>query len=121
MIDLFQPDGGLRFPIMNADIFVNRPDQIRNASECPPSNPFPGQFSEPSFDHVQPGRIHRREVEMKTLVFGQPLFDDRVGMRSIVIQDQTKITAAGHCQQPRKSAPEKPAGAKNPPAPTKSQ
>jgi integrase len=34
-------------------------------------------------------------MEMKTRVFGQPLFDDRVGMRSIIIQNQMKITAAG--------------------------
>ena len=80
---------------MNLDIFANRPDQFRNAGESPPANPFPRQFSEPSFDHVQPGRTRRREMEMKTRVFGQPLFDDRVGMRSIIIQNQMKITAAG--------------------------
>jgi len=95
LVDLFHPDEGFRFLIMNLDIFANRPDQFRNAGECPPANPFPCQFSEPSFDHVQPGRTRRREMEMKTRVFGQPLFDDRVGMRSVIIQDQMKITAAG--------------------------
>jgi hypothetical protein len=91
LIDLLHPDERFRFLIMNLDIFANRPDQFPNAGESPPANPFPRQFSEPSFDHVQPGRTRRREMEMKTRVFGQPLFDDRVGMRSIIITDRNLL------------------------------
>jgi hypothetical protein len=96
LINLLHPDKGFRLPIMESNIFFDRLDQIGDAGEGSPSNPFPGQFSEPSFDHVQPGRTRRREVEMETRVFGQPLFDDRVGMRSIFIQDQMKFMAAGN-------------------------
>ena len=95
LINLLHPDKGFRFPIMESNVFFDRFDQIRDAAKCPPANPFPGQFSEPSFDHVQPRRTRRREVEMKTRVSEQPRFDDRVGVRSIVIQDQMKILAAG--------------------------
>ena len=95
LIDLFHPDERFRFPVVNTDIFVHRFDQIRHALECPPSNAFPGQFGEPAFDHVQPGRTRRREVQMETRVCGEPLFDDRVGMCPIVIQDQMKFTATG--------------------------
>jgi len=95
VINLLHPDEGLRFPIIYADIFVNRPDQFRNACECPPTNPFPGQLGEPAFDHVQPGRTRRRKMEMKTRMLGQPLFYDRVGMRPIVVQDQVKMAAPG--------------------------
>ena len=95
LINLLHPDKGFRLLIMESNIFFDRFDQIRDAGECPSSDPFPGQFSKPAFDHVQPRRTRRREMEMKTRVFSQPLFDDRVGMRSIIIQDQMKITAAG--------------------------
>jgi hypothetical protein len=83
LINLLHPDEGFGFPIMNEDIFVNCLDQIRNAGECPSSNPFPHQFSKPAFDHVQPGGARRREVEMKTRVSGEPLFDDRVGAMNV--------------------------------------
>lgn len=80
---------------MNTDIFFDRPDQVCCARECAPANPFPGQFGKPSFDHVQPGRTRRCEVEMKTRMLGQPLFDDRMRVCPIVVQDQMKIAAAG--------------------------
>jgi hypothetical protein len=95
LINLLHPDEGLRFPIMNTDIFLDRPDQIRCARECAPANPFPGQFGKPPFDHVQPGRTRRDEVEMKPRVLGQPLCDDRMSVRPIVIQDQMKVASAG--------------------------
>lgn len=98
LINLLHPDERPGFLIIDPDIFMNRPNQFFNAGEGSSSNPFPRQFSKPAFDHVQPRRTRRREVKMKTRVLGQPVFDDRVGVGPIVIQDQMKIS-------PRRSRP----------------
>jgi len=91
LIDLFYPDERFRFPIVDPDIFLDCRDEIRCAGKRPSSDAFPGQFTEPALDQVQPGRAGRREVKMKTRVFVQPVLDVRMRMHSVVVQDHMKI------------------------------
>jgi len=58
LIGLFHPDEGLRFPIMNAEIFVNRPDQMRRTSltqrsACPTLRHLPAGFALDSYLDAQ--------------------------------------------------------------------
>ena len=59
------------------------------------TNPFTSNFSEPSFNQVQPGGTGRGKMKVKMRMFAQPLFDIGMIMRTIVIQDQVKVHSLG--------------------------
>jgi len=52
--------------------------------------------AEPALDLVQPGRIGRRVVQVKTRMTGEPGFDCGVFMRAVVIDDHVHVQILGH-------------------------
>ena len=87
------PDERSGTVVVLPDVVVDGADQLRNATESPAPDPLPGDFGEPSLNHVQPGSAGRREVQVVTRVRRKPLSDLRVLMRSVVVQNEVNLAA----------------------------
>ena len=57
------------------------------AMHATPELPF-GQGGEPALYQVDPGAVGRREVDMKSWAFGEPVPDERGLVRAVVVHDQ---------------------------------
>ena len=83
-----RPDERLGVSIGVLDEMVDLPDQVFHASECPPTDGLLGDDIEPYLHLVQPGRIRRREMNLKARMNGQPALDPRMLMGAIVVDHQ---------------------------------
>lgn len=95
LLDFLHPDKGLRLYIVKADVFLDRRSQIRYAGKSSSPDPFPSQFTKPPLDQIQPRRTRGRKMKMEPGVFGQPVLNVGVSMRSVVVQDQMEILVRG--------------------------
>ena len=78
---------------MVADVVADRFNQVANTMEGAAANSFPRDFSEPTFDLIEPGGTGRREVHVITRTLGQPLLYFRMFMGSIIIQHEMDLQA----------------------------
>ena len=69
--------------------------QLGDAFEGATSNTVSGDLGEEAFDHVEPGRRGRREVQMKARMRLEPAFDGGRLMRGIVVDDEMQIQTGG--------------------------
>ena len=95
LIGLFGPDKGLRLLVVDSNEFLNCSNQVRDTLEDSAPYPFPSQFRKPALDQVQPGGTRRREMQVKARMFPEPFFHPRMGMGSVVVQDQMDIQRSG--------------------------
>ena len=82
------PLEGLWGLVVLADIYSDGAFQFSDRTKCAASNAFAGDLSEPAFYLVQPGSARGREVHLIAGVIGEPLFDVRVLVGSVVVKDQ---------------------------------
>jgi hypothetical protein len=85
------PDENFGVVILMAQKVFNGGNEIRNAFEDSTSNPALRQFSEPSFDHIQPGSARGREMEVHAGVSFKPTLRSRTFMRAVIVHDKMQI------------------------------
>jgi len=78
LVDFLGPNERPGLLVVNPNIFLDGSDKVRNAVKDSSSYLLSRQFTEPSFDQVQPRGTGRREMQMKTRMFLKPVFD--IGM-----------------------------------------
>ena len=89
------PDEGFWVGIMVFQIFHDGALALCDAAERAASDAFSGDLGEEAFDHVEPGRRGRREVQMKARMRLEPAFDGGRLMRGIVVDDEMQIQTGG--------------------------
>lgn len=89
------PDVGCGGSVVLLDMVVDGSDEIAYAGEGAAAQPFLSEISEESFDHVEPGRTGRREVDMKARMLCQPLFDGGLFVCGVVVNDEMEIFVLG--------------------------
>jgi len=96
LVDALGPDKWLRVLIVGFDVMLNGLDQFLYAfKKNAAANPFPGDFTKPPLNQIQPGRTGGNKMQVESLVPLNPLFDLRVLVRGIVVYDQMQIHSCG--------------------------
>ncbi len=96
LIDFLGPHKGLGLLIVDPNIFFDSRDEIRNAAKNSSADPFSRQFAKPSLDQVHPRGTGWRKMQLEARMLPQPLFNVRMGMSAVVVEDQMKIPGSGH-------------------------
>ena len=78
-----------------SDVLVDRCLQFGHAGEHSSAQTFGRDVAKESLHHVQPRRRGRREVHVKSWVFGQPLLNSRVLVGGVVVGDQVQRLSLG--------------------------
>ena len=77
------------------DVFFDRLDQLFHAPETSTADSFPGDFTEPPFDQIQPRRTGRREMKVEPAVACQPALHAGMFVGGIVVDDQMQVAVRG--------------------------
>ena len=85
LVGRLRPDERLRVGVAVLDVVLYGGDQLGDAGEAAPLQPFGGELPEPPLDQVQPRRAGGREVEVEAGVLGQPGDDVRVLVGAVVV------------------------------------
>jgi len=80
---------------MHGDVIVDGRFEIGEAGECAATNALVGDVAKESLDHIQPGGTGGSEVDVKTLVLGQPLLNLGVLVCGVVVYDQMQVLILG--------------------------
>lgn len=73
------------------DILFYGLDQLAGAVEDTTTNALSGDFPEPSFDEIEPGRRRGNEVEVETWVLLEPGLHLGMFVRSVVVHDAVDV------------------------------
>ena len=76
---------------MRVDKFLDAGFQLCDAAIGAATDLFHGQLGEPPFDEAQPRAVGRREVDMESRTFGEPVSDQRCFMGAVVIHDDVHV------------------------------
>jgi hypothetical protein len=69
--------------------------QTSDALEGTAADAFAGDLGEEAFDHVEPGRRGRSEVQMEARMYLEPALHGRGLVSGIVINDEMEIETGG--------------------------
>jgi len=76
---------------MLGDVFFQSRDQFGYAPENATSQSIAGEVAKEALDHVQPGSVGGRKMEVKTRVFAQPFVHLGMFVGGVVIQNQMQL------------------------------
>ena len=89
------PDEGLGMFVVNIEVFADGGLQFSHAAEYAATNPFVGDFSEPTLHQVDPGTVSGREVDMEARSFRKPVSDEWRFVRAVVSKHDVDIEFGG--------------------------
>ncbi len=76
---------------MSLHVLIDCGNQFRHAPEDTTAYAFVGDFTEPSFDHVQPGTGSWNEMQMESRMPSHPRFDSWMLVSPVIVHDQMQI------------------------------
>ena len=91
LVDAGGPEKRLRLLVVLLQILFDGLDEFANAVKHTPAEALLTQFSEPTLDEIEPGGSGGRGMGMEAPMLGQPVFDARMRVRGVVIDDQMQV------------------------------
>ncbi len=107
VIGCLAPDKGLRLCVVQQEVFVDGGFQIVDAGVTAAADAPCGNLGKEAFDHVQPRRAGRCEVQLEAWMFVQPCLDLGRLVGGVVVKDHVDVAwfedsavdAAKECQE----------------------
>ena len=89
------PDKGLGLLIVLRNIILDGGGEFLDAAKHTAANPFGGEITEESLDHVQPGGGGGGEMDVESLVALEPSFHLGVLVGGVVVYDEVDLFVVG--------------------------
>ena len=97
-LDFFENIGGFGGPderfwavVVAIDVVVDGGDEFVDAAENAAANALDGEVAKEAFDHVEPRRTRRGEMDVESFVAGEPASDLRVFVGRVVVHDEVEF------------------------------
>lgn len=85
------PDEGSWLPVVVLEVFVDLLFEVPDATKGATANTFRRDLGEESFDHIDPRRARRREVQMVVRALRKPALHARCLVGGIVVENQMNL------------------------------